>query len=755
MESNFNNKRDGGKRTPRVNTNSKNAIIPAANGNTPSPAVSNAIANPVPVSASPVVNQNSGNINMNMAAFISANPIVLQMMAQNLANQTQNSGIDISPQQQQQMQFLLQQQIQQQILVRMAMQKNQAQQVQLQQSQMSPQVLQAFLNMNNENNAANNVNTNNSINTQLAPVQQQSSNTNSNISNQVQLMATLMANRNDPRVQQFLTRQIMVQTAQAANNGINHILQNNVNNNSTNAGVNSNNFQAANINQAMAGVASGAAVSETPALIHTASPAASTTVENQQQQQSQSQQPQQQSRLSQSQSQLWHLNETRNQLLNRFNGLQEALNNPNLSEIDKVTMVLNRIGTQIQILQIDHVTKAQSGAVITEEEATATKLNVQHLKVQMEKGKAKLSMLQQARMQQNVANNGSSDLGNSSANSASTPLNIMSPPATADLSGSGTINPSQITPTVNLSTAPMPQFPNNTNLQQLQHQIQLQRQRRQEEAARSALLPVVQSPAPQQSRKFFSGLESFVGGGMTGPISTVQEFLQARALPQRPIVRMEESLESLLEYERPREGIYVDGLNGAKRKLNDLAGELGTTVIIDGDVEDVKRNWNIRIPTTYLPTSSSLRTFPTIESPILLPVPPTVSLALASDEYDILPLLTSRSIHRRGPSVNHILRALHIRRSLRDEQTAVARQKALDEAKARAAEDAMREKELQLEKKSCQSGGDGYGDKNALDESDGDDSVRTINDLTMKCGTEDFDENGDDHKMHATQDTII
>ncbi|KAJ3139788.1 Transcription initiation factor TFIID subunit 12 [Physocladia obscura] len=828
MESDSNNKRGGGKRASRANTNSKNAIIPASNGNTPSsPAVSNPVTNAVPASASPVVNQNSGNINMNMAALMNANPLVAQMMAQNLANQNQNSGIDISSQQQQQQQQQQQmQQIQQQLLVRMAMQQNQAQQLQQQQAQMNPQVLQAFLNMNNANNAANNANANNSINTQLASVQQQNSNTNSNISNQAQLMATLMANRNDPRVQQFLTRQIMAQAAQAANNGINDILHNNVNSNSPNAGTNTNNFQTTNINQAMAlanmgrtispniiamlqqtqnanalaaatnnanninnGVAVGAAVSETPASIHTASPAASTTVENQQQQS--------QSQPSQPQSQLRHLNETRNQLLNRFNSLQDALNNPNLSEIDKVTMVLNRIGTQIQILQIDHVTKAQSGAVITEQEAAATKLNVQHLKAQMEVGKKKLSMLQ-ARRQQNVVNNSNGDPGNSAVNSASTPLNAMSPPTTGDLNGSGTINPNQMTSKVNLSVAPIAQFVNNTNLQQIQQQMQLQRQRQQEEAARSTLLPVVQSPAPQQSRKIFGGLESFVGGGMTGSTSTVQGFLQTRALPQRPIMRMEESLQSLLDDERPSEGIYADGQSGAKRKLNDLVSELDTEVTIDGDVQDVnnfideltqmackvakhrnstvvkpkdfqfplERNWNIRIPTASLQTLSSLRAFTSIESPILVPVPPTTPVPVSA-EHDFLPLLTSRSIHRRGPSSNHMSRVLHVRRALRDEQTAVARQKAIDEAKARAAEDAKREKELQLKKKSDNggdggSGGDdsrgggGVGDTNSVDESDGEGSVSTINDARMKSGTEDFDnENGDDHKMHTTQDTII
>ncbi|KAJ3208660.1 putative tRNA threonylcarbamoyladenosine biosynthesis protein kae1 [Entophlyctis luteolus] len=730
-----------------------NASAPAASSST-SPPVTSAIPNmngtiasqssSASIAQTPAIQNNNANV-----AAIAANPLFAQLIAQNMNSQfgidgsvNPGSTMDNSQLLQQQLlqQHLMQQQ--QQILLRVALAN-----AQNGQAQVNPNYMQALLLNQMANMAQNN---------QLAGSSGQGASqifANSQLpANSANLAALLASNPNNARVLQFLAaKQALMNGAVGAGaNGTG--LANNASMNGTptaNASTTANASAGATgsgLNPVLAAMMSNLNRGMSPSMLamlqqnQNISNTSSSVIPNQstdtsmasnnappmaaaisapspaptlldpapQQQVTPQVQPQQTPQIPPPQQFI----ENRNILAGRLRQLQEAINRPGATEIERLTLLLNRLAIQVQIAQIDHVYKVNSGVQISEAEATTTKNTVQALKTQMNQAKSRLILLQQQEHLKNAAS-GITDNATPTVKASTSENSFvnLNQPATQPSAQSPV--PNRTPPTASNSTAPQAQI----------------FQKQQPSAILSAGITgsrpsLMHNPSPQQSRKLFGGYDSFLGGHTSGPFSTPQGFLLNRALKTSER-NMEQTLRDYLDDNMLSRGIDLDGSRGAKRKMKDLMAEMERTSDLEQSVQDflydiadnfldevthmacrvakhrnsttvdvkdfqfpLERNWNLRIPNTTLHTQHT-SAIP-VAAATATGSAPSQQTAAGSGATALpeIQLLTSRSTKARGPSSNHVARVIQVRRAMREELAAAVRQRAAEEAAARAAAEA-------------------------------------------------------------------
>ncbi|KAJ3381611.1 putative tRNA threonylcarbamoyladenosine biosynthesis protein kae1, partial [Entophlyctis sp. JEL0112] len=737
---------------------STNASVPAASStSTKSPAVlstiasmngtNNAQSSPAAVSQTPTMQNNNATI----AAIAAANPQFAQMIAQNMSSQGfgidggVNSGSTIDNSQLLQQQLLQQQfiQQQQQLLLRMALAN-----AQNGQSPVNPNYMQALLLNQMANMAQNNQLAGSSgqgTSQMFANGQQSAANAN--------LAALLASNPNNARVLQLLAaKQARMNNATGLGANGSGLLNNSMNGapNATpgsstpagssgsginpvvaammanlNRGVSSSMLAMLQQNQNISNVGSVTSnpsadapnnAPQTPAAISAPSPAPTLLDTASQQQATPQPQPLQTPQIPPPQQFI----ENRNILAGRLRQLQEAINRPGATEIERITLLLNRLAIQVQIAQIDHVYKVNSGVQISEAEATTTKNTVQTLKNQMNQAKSRLILLQQQEHLKNAA----SAMTDNSMNSAGKGHTVEN--GVVNLSQPAAQNSSQNPVTDH--TAVMASNVAAVQAQNFQKQQPSAISTAAISGSRSSLM---HNPSPQQSRKLFGGYDSFLGGQTNGPFSTPQGFLLNRALKTSERT-MEQTLRDYLDDSMLSQSIYLDGSRGAKRKLKDLVAEMESTSDLEQTVQEflydiadnfidevthmacrvakhrssatvnvrdfqfpLERNWNLRVPNTTMhgqlsqsiPIAASTAAGASLSS--VASVQQTAAGSGAGKELPEIQLLTSRSAKARGPSSNHIARVIQVRRTMREELAAAVRQRAADEAAARAATEAV------------------------------------------------------------------
>ncbi|TPX70323.1 hypothetical protein CcCBS67573_g06564 [Chytriomyces confervae] len=391
----------------------------------------------------------------------------------------------------------------------------------------------------------------------------------------------------------------------------------------------------------------------------------------------------------------------RNTLFTRVQAIVAAINRPGITEMEKLTLLLNRLTMQMQMTQLDHFLKLKSGIVIQPAEAEATKNAVHQLKLNIANVRARISMQQGLGQAQPGLAASMPQIG-ADSNTVMIP-NTPAPVSVADSSANSN-------------------FQTNAAMAQVSNSIAQYTQQSAVGAAtaismRPTLLNqqsaqnMIQSVSPQQSRPLFGGTEAYLGGTATGPASTLQGFL-AKSIHELPQASMEERLRALLD-DSSAPGIDSDRGSGTRRKLSDLSAEIDAFAMLDSGVEDVlytlvddfidhvtqaackmakhrhskvakikdfqfplERSWNLRIPTTVVHPPPAGSNTPGLQASTL------ASTATHSD-YNSISIV--RPPPKRFPTPNHISRSIQVKKALRDDQIHLTRQRTLEAQKLREA----------------------------------------------------------------------
>ncbi|KAJ3241515.1 hypothetical protein HDU78_001813, partial [Chytriomyces hyalinus] len=255
----------------------------------------------------------------------------------------------------------------------------------------------------------------------------------------------------------------------------------------------------------------------------------------------------------------------RTSLLTRVQAIVAAISRAGITEIEKLTLLLNRFTTQIQLTQLDHFLKLKSGIAIQPAEYEATKNAVLQLKLNAASLRTRIGM-QHSLGQPQTGLTAQIPQLESESNDAMIPYALASVSA-SDISASSS-------------------FPANAAMAQVSNSIAQCTQQSSAVAAHATNMrpTMIQSVSPQQSRPLFGGTEAYLGGTATGPVSTLQGFL-SKTIHELPQESMEEQLRALLD-DSSKPGIDSDRGNGAKRKLCDLLADINASDTLDPRVED-------------------------------------------------------------------------------------------------------------------------------------------------------------------------
>ncbi|KAJ3225118.1 putative tRNA threonylcarbamoyladenosine biosynthesis protein kae1 [Chytriomyces hyalinus] len=382
----------------------------------------------------------------------------------------------------------------------------------------------------------------------------------------------------------------------------------------------------------------------------------------------------------------------RNALFARVQGIAAAISRPGISEMDKLTLLLNRFTIQIQLTQLDHFLRLKSGIAIQPAEAEATKNAVQQLKLNIANLRARIGMQQSAGQPQTGFTAQAPHMGTeSNAMIPNAPASASVPDLTASSSFPANSAMAQVSNSIAQYTQQSPaglEPVANMRPAVLNHQN-----------AQTMTLPV----SPQQSRPLFGGVEAYLGGRATGPVSTLQGFL-SKTILELPQKSMEEQLNALLDDSR-KPGIDSDRANGAKRKLCELLADTDASETLDSRVEDVlytladafidhvtqvackvakhrhskvakikdfqfplEQSWNLRIPTSIVhPPNKGSNTPGLHASPLKI-----------SMDYNGSSMPITRSPQKCFATPTHISRNVQVKKALRDDQIYLARQGILE-----------------------------------------------------------------------------
>ncbi|KAJ3263661.1 hypothetical protein HDU77_010308 [Chytriomyces hyalinus] len=377
----------------------------------------------------------------------------------------------------------------------------------------------------------------------------------------------------------------------------------------------------------------------------------------------------------------------RNTLFTRIQAVVAAINRPGITEMEKLTLLLNRLTMQMQMAQLDHFFKLKSGIVIQPAEAEATKNAVQQLKLNIANVRARINMQQSIGQPQPGLTAQMPQMGTDS-NTVMIP-NTPAPVSLADPS-----------PNINFSA--------NNAVAQVSNSIAQYTQQSAVGAAtainnmRPALVNqqsaqnMIQSVSPQQSRPLFGGTEAYLGGTATGPASTLQGFL-AKSIHELPQASMEERLRALID-DSSTPGIDSDRGNGAKRKLCDLLAEIDASDSLDPGVEDVlytlADNFIDHVTQVACKMAkhrhSRVAKIKDFQFPLAGSNTPGLhASALASTgihpEHNPTSISTIRPPPKRFPTPNHISRSIQVKKALRDDQIHLVRQRTLEAQRLREA----------------------------------------------------------------------
>ncbi|KAJ3227254.1 putative tRNA threonylcarbamoyladenosine biosynthesis protein kae1 [Chytriomyces hyalinus] len=392
----------------------------------------------------------------------------------------------------------------------------------------------------------------------------------------------------------------------------------------------------------------------------------------------------------------------RNTLFTRVQAIVAAINRPGITEMEKLTLLLNRLTMQMQMTQLDHFLKLKSGIVIQPAEAEATKNAVNQLKLNIANVRARISM------QQGLAQ-AQPGLAAPMPQMGADPNTVMNPNTSAPVSAADSSATSNLQ-----ANAAMAQVSNSiAQYTQQQSAVGAAPAVSMRPAAllnQQSAQNMIQSVSPQQSRPLFGGTEAYLGGTATGPVSTLQGFL-AKSIHELPQASMEERLRALID-DSSAPGIDSDRGSGSRRKLSDLSAEIDAFDMLDSGVEDVlytlvddfidhvtqaackmakhrhskvakikdfqfplERSWNLRIPTTVVHPPPAGSNTPGLQASTL------ASTATHSEHNSI----SIRPPPKRFPTPNHISRSIQVKKALRDDQIHLTRQRTLEAQKLREA----------------------------------------------------------------------
>ncbi|TPX74240.1 hypothetical protein CcCBS67573_g04501 [Chytriomyces confervae] len=390
----------------------------------------------------------------------------------------------------------------------------------------------------------------------------------------------------------------------------------------------------------------------------------------------------------------------RNSLLTRVQAIVAAISRAGITEIEKLTLLLNRFTTQIQLNQLDHFLKLKSGIAIQPAEYEATKNAVLQLKLNAANLRTRIGM-QHSLGQPETGLTAQIPQLESKSNDPMIPYALASVSA-SDISASSS-------------------FPANAAMAQVSNSIAQCTQQSSAVAAHATNMrpTMFQSVNPQQSRPLFGGTEAYLGGTATGPVSTLQAFL-SKTILELPQESMEEQFRALLD-DSSKPDIDSDRGNGAKRKLCDLLADINASDTLDPRVEEVlytlpdtfidhvtqvacemakhrhskvakikdfrfplgkngikctcpvltqliyetEQSWNLRIPTTIPFTGSNT---PGLHASTL-----AIHLDHSSSSISIV-----CPPPKRFATANHISRSIQVKKALRDDQLYLARQHTLE-----------------------------------------------------------------------------
>ncbi|KAJ3222162.1 putative tRNA threonylcarbamoyladenosine biosynthesis protein kae1 [Chytriomyces hyalinus] len=390
----------------------------------------------------------------------------------------------------------------------------------------------------------------------------------------------------------------------------------------------------------------------------------------------------------------------RNTLFTRIQAVVAAINRPGITEMEKLTLLLNRLTMQMQMAQLDHFFKLKSGIVIQPAEAEATKNAVQQLKLNIANVRARINMQQSIGQPQPGLTAQIPQMGTDS-NTVMIP-NTPAPVSLADPS-----------PNVNFSANNAMAQVSNSIAQYTQQSAAGTVNMRPAIVNQQTAQNMIQSVSPQQSRPLFGGTEAYLGGTATGPASTLQGFL-AKSIHELPQASMEERLRALVD-DSSTPGIDSDRGNGAKRKLCDLLAEIDASDALDSGVEDVlytladnfidhitqvackmakhrhskvakikdfqfplERSWNLRIPTTIVHPPPAGSNTPGLHAS-------TLASTAIHPEHNPTSISSIRPPPKRFPTPNHISRSIQVKKALRDDQIHLVRQRTLEAQRMREA----------------------------------------------------------------------